>query len=167
MGISVTYYFGPYVETKSKLVDITVDRCKKISSCPDQEEGFCVECGIRMCSRYEKVKDVEEADKDEHEIFENGEMFNTSCMGPNATDVEVENGIRFRRIWWYPGRVKGGEAVRPYSFNNDKNDEAHEFSVNSDKELKWFKKAYAKEIAKLKKVYGNAEVKWGFLKWCS
>lgn len=175
MGIYRHTYLGPYAEVKSKLIDITVDRCKKPDSCPNPKKGFCPECGINVCSnRYEKLHDVEEAENN-HELFENGEMFHTSIMGPNKIEWEAigaatrgrRDGVRFRRIWWYPGDTRDGEFSRPYSFDDDYEDKALEFSVDSKVELEWFVAAYAKEIEKLRKTYSNVEVKWGMLRWCS
>jgi hypothetical protein len=151
MGTSYTVYLGPYIEAPNPLKASK----REFHGCPKHmtpsSAKFCTECGtaIKLLS----VPSTSRAD------FNTYKEFNDSLweLGDDDRPSEKADSAIFA-----PNKGKFGFRFRAY--------DAEIVPLNETiivGDVSRFTTVFAKEIARIKEVFGSAEVKWGAIAYAS
>lgn len=153
MSMYQSIYLGPYVHCKIRLATRTIlvfgcpnKSCsiyvsKKGQDC-SREQAFCGKCGSRQV-------DIEVETTTEPEFYE---VVNEKLATIGRRDFSVLVAVPNVRREGDPGRHYDTGATVHLDLG----------SIDMASEVVWFSKAFAPEIEKLKAVYDDVTVAWGF-----
>jgi hypothetical protein len=151
MGTSYTVYLGPYIEAPNPLKASK----REFHGCPKHmtpsSDKFCNKCGaaIKLLS----VPSTSRASLDTYKEFDDSLWE----LGDDCRPNEKQDFAIFQ-----PNKGKFGLKFRAY--------DAEVVPLNETiivGDVTRFKTVFAKEIERIKKVFGSAEVKWGAIAYAS
>lgn len=151
MGVSYTVYLGPYIEAPNPLKPSK----REFHGCPKHmtpsSDKFCSKCGEPI-----KLLSVPSKGRVEFNVYEEFDdslaELHEECRPSEKQDVAI----------FQPNKGKFGLRFRAY--------DAEVVPLNETvilDEVNRMKSTYAKEIERIKEVFGSAEVKWGAIAYAS
>jgi len=158
MGVSYSVYLGPFIEAPNPKKVCP----REFHSCPtkkcrhhknEMSEKFCPECGTAITLiTVQSVKRVSD-DFDVYEEFDDRLCdVHSDNLPPEKQDSAIFN----------PNQGKFGQRFEAY----DSNIIAYNETMIAD-EISRFKTYFAKDIDRIKEVFGNAAVQWGAVAYAS
>jgi hypothetical protein len=156
MSVDTNIYLGPYVRCKKEYVPITEERkgCPKCKS-DFQAGSFCAVCGGKTGTFRVEM----ETEKVEPFAFTAALKERLYFAGANT---EFSNDFEF-----YLPNVSIPGIDREKRLDGDENICQAIDSDQISEEKRVFSKFFSKELAKIKKAYGEYFIEWGVLKWYS
>lgn len=166
MGVDRNLYFGPYVKCKAEFVEkeISDPGCTKCNK-KHESASFCPTCGSPIGKLVRKERDtkvdtwdlVERMKEKLSNVWSPYESSNT--WGNAGFDYYIPN-----------VEVKGIGGHTPDKGDHCGEDDDFALPISADlieRELEKFGEFFKKELAMLKKEYGDYTIAWGIMQWYS
>ena len=154
-------YLGPYAELTVTLKTETKDYCGLPSACPNVGSGTCPTCGVQADRRYHHFQKAEPPLYPVvSRVLFDSLLLTDGLHGPERlADYKVVHRL-------IPNMPKEEQAPRDFYLPEGScwMDLA---GVDMAGEMAWLTRAFQTELEHLRNLYGDLQVRWGFLQWAN